>query len=57
VNAAALVGAGVVSVLIFPTVALGLLRDPDAGSSSPRPEVPGRDVSTQPSTQPSTEPL
>jgi Kef-type K+ transport system membrane component KefB len=29
VNAAALVGAGVVSVLVFPTVALGLLREPN----------------------------
>jgi hypothetical protein len=31
VNAAALVGAGVVSVLVFPTVALGLLREPGDG--------------------------
>jgi hypothetical protein len=32
VNAAALVGAGVVSVLVFPTVALGLLRNSGARS-------------------------
>jgi len=32
VNAAALVGAGVVSVLIFPAVALTLLRNPGAGT-------------------------
>jgi Kef-type K+ transport system membrane component KefB len=35
VNAAALVGAGVASVLVFPTVALGLLREP-----APRAEPP-----------------
>jgi len=35
VNAAALVGAGVASVLVFPTVALGLLREPVARSAPP----------------------
>jgi Kef-type K+ transport system membrane component KefB len=35
VNSAALVGAGVASVLIFPTVALGLLREPDARWAPP----------------------
>jgi Kef-type K+ transport system membrane component KefB len=38
VNAAALVGAGVASVLVFPTVALGLLREPVARPT--RPAVP-----------------
>src|SRR4051794_32769595 len=33
VNAAALVGAGVASVLVFPTVALGLLREPAVRST------------------------
>lgn len=35
VNAAAVVGAGVASVLVFPTVALGLLREPVARSAPP----------------------
>jgi Kef-type K+ transport system membrane component KefB len=35
VNAAALVGAGVASVLVFPAVALGLLREPAARSGPP----------------------
>lgn len=35
VNAAALVGAGVVSVLVFPPVALGLLREPTPRSAPP----------------------
>jgi Kef-type K+ transport system membrane component KefB len=43
VNAAALVGAGVASVLVFPTVALGLLREP-AGRSAPRARPPLRRV-------------
>jgi Kef-type K+ transport system membrane component KefB len=37
VNGAALVGAGVVSVLVFPTVALGLLREPVPRTAPPRP--------------------
>jgi Kef-type K+ transport system membrane component KefB len=41
VNAAALVGAGVVSVLVFPPVALALLRQPDARSAAP-PTTPAR---------------
>jgi Kef-type K+ transport system membrane component KefB len=36
VNGAALVGAGVVSVLVFPPVALGLLREPAAHPGAPR---------------------
>src|SRR4051794_5703191 len=41
VNAAALVGAGVISVLVFPTVALGLLRQSaEAGSPVDRHEEP-----------------
>jgi hypothetical protein len=43
VNAAALVGAGVVSVLVFPTVALGLLRRPVA-APGPGAEPPPRRV-------------
>jgi Kef-type K+ transport system membrane component KefB len=35
VNAAALVGAGVASVLVFPTVALGLLREPAPRAQPP----------------------
>ena len=35
VNAAALVGAGVVSVLVFPPIALGLLREPATLSAAP----------------------
>jgi hypothetical protein len=35
VNAAALVGAGVASVLLFPTVALSLLRDPPSPPGVP----------------------
>jgi Kef-type K+ transport system membrane component KefB len=40
VNAAALVGAGVASVLVFPTVALGLLREPATEAAPPsRPPI------------------
>ena len=45
VNAAALVGAGVVSVLVFPPVALGLLRQP-AGHTAPGAEPQGGPVLT-----------
>jgi Kef-type K+ transport system membrane component KefB len=45
VNAAALVGAGVVSVLVFPPVALGLLRQPTA-SAAPPPRPPATRVLT-----------
>jgi Kef-type K+ transport system membrane component KefB len=45
VNAAALVGAGVASVLVFPTVALGLLREP-VPRSAPRPRPRTRRVLT-----------
>jgi hypothetical protein len=45
VNAAALVGAGVASVLVFPTVALGLLREP-VPRSAPRPRPRTRRVVT-----------
>jgi len=45
VNAAALVGAGVASVLVFPTVALGLLREPGTPSGTAgRPDLAPRDV-------------
>jgi Kef-type K+ transport system membrane component KefB len=43
VNAAALVGAGVASVLVFPAVALGLLREP-AARSGPSARPPTRRV-------------
>jgi Kef-type K+ transport system membrane component KefB len=45
VNAAALVGAGVVSVLVFPPVALGLLRQRTA-SAAPSPRPPATRVLT-----------
>jgi hypothetical protein len=46
VNGAALVGAGVASVLVFPTVALGLLREPVPRPAPPPPRRSDRRVLT-----------